>query len=535
MNTPAKVGIWAAVAAVILFLWIWWASNFWTDIWWGLRASVFVVLPLIGLGVVLGALLLWCVAVEDLDDGAKYSVRGLSVVIGLAAVVGFFFYVTSIHSYQMDRQYDASISQVTTAVPQFEQRAPFSVAAAQVRSNTSVEGADLSDITTSYLPQHNVFTTLVNGRSGFGNYAAVVSQSIPLQGRGTATACTFSSGATRVDGGWFGHNLARLISDKVRWLTYDSADIYAYCEGTAPMVVVPLKSQVGFWTVTWRPAGVALYNGRTGELSVVQDPQALAAIPGPTYPLSLAERQRESTDALGTFGDYLFHRVGFQTTDANGEPDTNSGSSSEFVLGAVGTAKVPGAVDYVTPLTDQGSSTAVSHESVLGAQQTQAGHLEPMVIHTLKPVGVSTAAIESRIRSDYQDIPNWSALSVTEIAPYGPNQWVATLTITGGQNIQYRIRGTWDLSAFPRQPGGGQAATCLYDGASDQPVRCGSLALANGNGIGTAFGSTGSSTPSVSPVPAGTPTLNLKGMTPQQLASLLNQIASALAAQKATH
>lgn len=533
MNTAAKIAVSIVAVVVVFVVWILWASNFWTDIWWALRASAFVTLPLIGLAILILILVGLCAAAEN--SGSFVVVCGASVIVGICAVVGFLFWVTSIHSYKMDREYAASIHQVDTTVPQFEQRAPFSVASSQVRSNTSVEGADLSDTTTSYLPQHNVFTTLVNGRSGLGNYAAVVSQSIPLQGRGAAITCSFSPDATRIDGGWFAHNLARLVSDHVRWLTYDSADVYAYCDGTTPMVVVPLKSQVGLWVTTWRPAGVALYNGHTDALTVVQDPKALVAIPGPTYPLSLAERQRDSTDSLGSFGDYLFNRAGYQTTDANGDPDTNSGNSAEFVLGTVGTKKVPSVVDYVTPLTDQGSSTAVSHESVLSAQQTQPGSLAAMTIHKLVPTGVSTAAIESRIRSDYQDIPNWTALSVAEIAPYSSNEWVATLTITGGQNIQYRIRGTWDLSTFPGQPGGGKAATCLYDGDSDQPVRCGSAALTNGNGIGTAFGGGGSSSPSTPAAPKGTPTLNLKGMTPQQLAALLNQIAAALAAQKAAH
>lgn len=514
------------IIAAVMALWIWLASHFWTYVWWGLRDSMFVVLPFVGLLAVLAVLILVGVMANDSDSlSVGLATWALCAVMGLAAVVGFFFWTTSIHNYKVDREYTTAIHQTTAGTPQFNQRAPFSVAAAQVRSNSSIEGADLNDTTTGYIPEHNVFTTLVDGRSALGNYAAVVSQTIPLQGRGTAAQCTFSSNASRSDGGDFSHNLGRLINDKVRWLTYDSADLYGYCDGTTPMVVVPLKAQVGFWVVTERPAGVALYNGRTGDLSIVQDPKALAAIPGPTYPLSLAETQRESTDALGSYGDYLFNRAGFQTTDANGEPDTNSGNSAEFVLGQ-GKAGVP---NYVTPLTDQGSSTAVSHESVMGADQTQPGQLARMTIYAIHPTGVSTTAVESRIRTDYSNIPNWNQLEVQEIAPYGPNEWVATLTIQGGQNILYRIRGTWDLSPFPGQK---TAATCLYDGASDTAVQCGSEALQNGNGVGVQLGSGGSPT---APPAAGTPTLNLKGMTPQQLTSLLQQIASALAAQQPGH
>lgn len=96
--------------------------------------------------------------------------------------------------------------------------------------------------------------------------------------------------------------------------------------------------------VTERPAGLALYDGRTGKLTITTD---TTAVPGPSYPLSIAARQREATAAVGSFTDWWFERSGWDAS----EDGANAGNESEFTLQY---RDGSGSSAYVTPLTPQG-------------------------------------------------------------------------------------------------------------------------------------------------------------------------------------
>ncbi|HEV2089011.1 MAG TPA: hypothetical protein VGR21_11935, partial [Cryptosporangiaceae bacterium] len=171
-------------------------------------------------------------------------------------------------------------------------------------------------------------SSLVERRGWFSGCQTVLIQHIPLHGRRAPDQrCEFSSLAdARIDG-WFGHDLGRRISTEKRWVSWDAGDVYAYCDGATPKVVVPLKRQVGWLVVTERPAGVAVYDGKSGELRFFD----VADVPGPAYPRSLAVEQRESLTATGSFGDWSYRRaVGWDVPDDS----VRSGRDSEFTLRA---------------------------------------------------------------------------------------------------------------------------------------------------------------------------------------------------------
>jgi hypothetical protein len=352
------------------------------------------------------------------SDGPVLAMGVFGFLVGGAVTVLWMMHT----GYSQDRTYSASIHVSTDAVPALAARAPYQVGEAQARPNLGDTAGDIAG--TTYIPGDDRYSTLVTRRGWLNGYEVAFTQQIPLQGRGGVDQkCAFDKGkAVDRASGWFSHNLGRQISSERRYVRFDSGDIYAYCDDDTPKVVVPLKRQVGFWVVTEKPAGAVVYNGKTGDLEFMEDTSGL---PGPSYPISLAGKQRESASALGSFSDWVFGRAGWELPD----DDINSGNASEFTLNAAGQPA------YVTPLTGRGSATAISVVSSVPARHSGL-QLAPVTVHKLNPVWVSPKAIVDRVKADYQDIPNWQTINVYEVIPTGANSWVATLGT--GQNILYR-------------------------------------------------------------------------------------------------
>ncbi|MGP4020851.1 hypothetical protein [Saccharopolyspora sp. 5N708] len=474
---------WVVLVAALLGLWIWLAPYFWTNVLWGLRSALFVLVPVVVLTVVV-------LGLAALDEERGLEGAGcLAALVGIAGIIAAGFWVFGYHSYAQARDYAGSVAVVDGRVPELGQRAPFQVAQAQARPNLGDAPGDL--VNGTYQPQHDEFTSLVERRGWFSGYQVALTQNIPLTGRGTGRTCEFSAEADRRIGGWWTHNLGRLIGSQQRGVLYDADDVYGYCDGDTPKVVVPLLRQVGWLVVTERPAGVAVYNGKTGAITFQDTAKGL---PGNSYPKSLAAVQRESTHTLGGFWDWVWHRAGWDADD----DETNSGNNTEFALPTKDNRTV-----YATLLTGRGSATAISALSTV-TTEAQGHELAPLSVHRLNPSWVSPGAIESRIKADYQDLPNWQNYKVLEVSPTSGENWVAS--IGNDQNLLYRVQGTGNLQ--------GEKPTCLYR-ADNSLIRCGSVADQNGNGVGTQYG-TGQPE-------AGIPT-DLGQLTDPQLADLQRRI-----------
>jgi hypothetical protein len=496
MHPLAKTTLGFGAVAVLFALFYGLAPHYSTILFWDLRAGLFWLLPLAGLAVVLLIGATWAALANERGRGAGVGV--FSVVVGLGALVAVSWWIVSTHGYLQDRDYyTASAVTEHGAAPTLGQRAPYSVAESQARPNLGDVSGEVEG--TAYLPETGHYSTLVKRRGSLSaGYQVVLDQDVPLAGgRGEGTTCQFASKAALRDGGWWSHNLARAINDRKRGVTYDSGDLYAYCDGQTPMVVAPLKRQTGWLVVTERPAGVALYNGRTATLTI----RATAAgIPGPAYPLSLAATQREALKASGGYWDYRGGRSGFEAS----ADDVNSGNTTEFVLPLIAAKNRAG---YATMLTGRGSATAISAVSVVDGRP-RSGKLAPIDVYRTSPEWVSPDAIESRIKADYQDLPNWQNQKVLEVSPLDGGHWAAT--IGNGQNVLYRVRGVGSLR--------GANATCLYRADGTQ-VRCGTAADTDGNSVGTNYASADGSTS-----PTG-----LTKLTNKQLATLERQVAAEVA------
>ncbi len=378
--------------------------------------------------------------------GGMVALGWLGAVVGLA--LGVFWLVYG--EYLQDRAYVTTMRVVTDPVPELAARAPYLVGEAQAAPNLGDVTGEVSDIT--YLPDSDRFAVLVERRGWLTGYEVGLVQEVPLGGKSRAQQrCRFDGSAADARiGGWFTHNLARKISAERRWVRFSAKDAYVYCQGDTPVVVVPLKRQIGILVVTERPAGVALYDGRTGKVTVTDDP---TKVPGPSYPISLAGRQRAGTAAVGGFADWWFERSGWDAS----EDGANEGNESEFTLRY---ADGSGRSAYVTPLTPQGRASSVVAVSMVPTRHAGLG-LAPLTVHRLSPTWSSPQAIVGLIKSEYRDVCCWNDDQVFEVVPTGGSRWTATLG--SEQSIQYRVEGWGQIN--------GREATCLktVDGVL---VRC---------------------------------------------------------------
>lgn len=485
----------AVVGLIFLGILILIAPYYSTQIWWALRSGLFWILPL----ALIAILAVSAATMFDSRDRSVQSTGTGVALLGAAAVLATIGFWVS-HSYQQDTYYASTIEITTDPVPALAQRTPFNVSEAQVRSNLGDVPGDVQQ--TTYLPDVKQFTTPVERRGTFSGYQTLLVQNITDTGRNTAIRCDFGPAADARIGGMFSHSLERAINEQQRWVNWDSADVYAYCDKGTPMIVAPLKEQDGWLVVTERPAGLAVYNGATGTVDIRHD---ATGIPGPSYPLSLAATQRESSVALTGFSDWWWNRAGWELPDDTHE--INSGNTSEFVLADAQTSRG----DYVTLLTGRGSATAISAISVGSAHLEGNGDaLAPLVVHRTEPGWLSPAAILDRIQADFGDVfTTQRTAKIFELAPRGGNEWTATIGLP--QNLLYRVHGVGDLSKAP----------CLFT-LEGQQIRCGPAVNINGSGPGVAIGGLPSAptAPGVAPAPADS---DLGKLSDAQLTDLLTR------------
>ncbi|GIE36211.1 hypothetical protein Ait01nite_092560 [Actinoplanes italicus] len=439
---------WVVPLVVVVALIGWWASYSATIVVWESRKLIpWVVAALL---IVVLAAAPHLVTAPWRERGAHSSggavlLSWVGVVAGVVLGIGWQFY----DSYLRDRDYASAMTVVDDPVPGFSARAPYLVGQAQAAPNLGDVTGEIFDIT--YLPDADRFGTLVERRGWLAGYEVGLVQEVPLgsNSRGSQRCAFDLEKADARIGGWFGHNLGRKISNVQRGVRFDDRDVYVYCSGETPIVVVPLKRQVGVLTVTERPAGVALYDGRTGKLTITTD---TASIPGPTYPISLAARQREGTAAVGGFADWWFERGGWDASDDG----ANDGNDSEFTLRYTdGTNSA-----YVTPLTPQGEASSVVAVSTVPTRHTGSG-LAPMTVHRLDPTWSSPEAIVQLIKAEYRDVCCYNEDRVFEVVPTGGTTWTAT--VGSEQSIRYRVEGRGQV--------GGREATCLKT-ADGVLIRC---------------------------------------------------------------
>lgn len=373
------------------------------------------------------------------------------------------------------------------------------------------------------LPGRDSWTATIDKR-GFGKgYESIQQMKLPLYGEASSKDvqfCSFSDDAKlKLDGSaLLGTSLKQAVANKTSLTTrLHDGDARFYCDGSTPKVVVPLVKKSGLWFPHDEPAGVAVYDGKTGSLEI-RDSLDVDGVP--TYPQSVAAEQRESLEASGSFTDWVFGRAGYEDTESDGN-DPNSENPSEITLARKGRKRT----DFVTPLTPRGSSSSIVAVATVQADGKGATGLKPLEIHKFKNGAVRQAnsAVEQTVTTLMTRAFNASQdLQLFEIIPSEDGTWTASIGKI--QSIVYR-------------------ATIKLDGTINLTDSNGEVVASNAEGAdgeadgskkqGTATGGDGSTSPIGLPKPSKPldqmTTAELKQWSGElygELQSVINELAS---------
>lgn len=393
----------------------------------------------------------------------------------------------------------------------FTERVPFDVADA-VSDRSLGDTLGNSTGTVKAIPMSNEYTTSVIRRGMFQGYESVQTMKLPMYGAANTnndvTFCKYSENAQlRLGGMGLNNNMEMRIYQQTSPSTLlNSSDAIAFCKAKdEPVLYVPLTKLDGGLFPHRVPGGVAIYNGKTGELKIEND---VRNAPVPVYPMSLAADQREALVAGDGLMDFIFKRAGFETTSKD-KDDPNAGNNTEF---SMKTATSDGKGLYVTPLTPRGSSSSIIGLSTIDSNNVENGKLNPLGIHryeenkTRDANSTVSATIVSTVLEGYKA----NGLTVFEVVPAKDGSWTAS--IGKNQSILYRANIGVD----------GHTVTLTDASGSETKGDLGSQPADSGN---------------PSDGKAATPSTNkpVSEMSPEELKSLADSITSELAKRAAAN
>lgn len=437
------------------------------------------------------------------------------LAVATVVAVGFIIKYWVTLSYGIDRQYVSAVKVVNAPAPTFAQRPAYDVAVASAKTNLGDVTGDLGAVRFVGKGSTDSWNALVERRATLGGYAAVQEQHIGLTGSSQdPTICKFDSAkADRKLGGMFTHSLDRAIYARKSGVKIEHGDAYGVCLNGHATVVVPLLKVKGWLYPHEVPAGVAVYDGVTGQTRVLNTVKP-GELPGPVYSITLAARTRQAAAALGSFSDYWHNRAGFEDTNSDSN-DPNGDNRAEFSM-----RTVDGGSAYVTPLTPRGTSVNIVGEGTMNNNSVTSGVLNTLTVHKLPTPRLANSAFATHVRADYGDLPEWATghMSVYEVTPITTTEWVASIGMN--QDILYRVR----MDA--------KGQSCL-ERADGTKLRCGKVTGLGGFGAGVALQNGTTTTGEAGPVPSSDAALGK--LTDAQLLALQERVVREVAARLNGH
>ena len=440
MKHISKWTISAVTAGIVLFIVL--VNTLWISAWHSfvsflLSSQIFLIISIITAVLVI-------IGVKK-GDYVRYSRRYSRTSIILFTVAGFFFVFGSIfgvsfqvflNSHEVYKASTVSYSNDADTLS-FDDRVPFDVATAvSSRSLGNTSGNATGDI--KAVPGTDEYTTAVVRRGFLQGYESVQVMKLPVYGSFTfeenVSFCEFDkdNANLRLGGAWFSNDLMYRALHKVSFWNpttkISKKDITMICDNGSPKVYLPVtKLNVGFLSAHRVPAGVVIYDGKTGELTYEKE----LNIDGLSiYPISVAESQRDSLATVNGYGDWLFRRDGFESTSKD-EDDVNSTNPTEF-----GLMDTSGSTKFVTPLTPRGSSSSVVALSTLDASSVNSGSMNSLTVHSYSSPRQAPSTVASSIISTELSGYKANGLTVFEVVPSENGSWTAS--IGKNQSILYR-------------------------------------------------------------------------------------------------
>lgn len=264
---------------------------------------------------------------------------------------------------------------------------------------------------------------------------------ISYNGSSDPTVCEFEGDfeLNKAFSGRWGTNLSDEIADRYSNLFYDNSDRWGYCDGDQPVIVIPVKQQIPFRHRTaFRSGGVLTITGSPSGEPVFQHITDVKAgdFPGPVYPASLAQEQRESMGMISGIFNSWFRDFGYEPVSE----EAQDGNVSEYLL----KNETDGRVYWVTPLKQRGGDNQrIVAYSVISADSTVNGGLNQLRIFVLNDDDARVASIsdmEASVRQKLSErYPGFYTAKgyLAEFLPLDAKTWQVYAEING--RVVYRV------------------------------------------------------------------------------------------------
>lgn len=279
-------------------------------------------------------------------------------------------------------------------------------------------------------------------------------------GKDNPTSCKFDKqfAIDKSFGGTRDQNLRNAIAAKYPDLFYSMHDIWGFCNDTRntvnltddePVVVVPMMQQHYTDNRTYAKMGGALVirgdHGKT-VMTLIKNPKSgdnlvQGQLPGPTYPMGLAEQARDLNVWAAGRANLNRGKFGFETT---GEIGSQGDNVSEYMLRNADT----GELNWVTPMRPHGSdSEQFVAYAITPADQGHAGRLNTTKIYVL-PNGdsriVNIPSMEAQVKRALLDEPKANTFfsgggEIVEFLPVDASHWQAIGEMGNQVNFLFEI------------------------------------------------------------------------------------------------
>lgn len=256
------------------------------------------------------------------------------------------------------------------------------------------------------------------------------------------------------DASW-GLNLSDDIAQFDPSFMYNTSDMYGYCDGDKPVIVIPgsrikglqvqaAQTAYGVMTITGSPSGKAVIDFR--------DTVKAGDLPGPAYPVKLVQEQRNTLSwSAGRVWPWQ-PPIGFEETDS----ESQLGNSTDFLLKST----EDGRLYWVTPLKPRGtdSQTVVAY-AIMHADEITSGQLNEQRIYVLNDNDPRTVNFNDLTNAVTQAVAkidpgfftggNENQGNIVEFVPTSSGSWqvfaerggraVYRIDITGGTRLQTTV------------------------------------------------------------------------------------------------
>jgi hypothetical protein len=248
------------------------------------------------------------------------------------------------------------------------------------------------------------------------------------------TTCQFS-GKYAIDRSLGGQNMADMsdyLAQEFPGLRWALTDVWGYCDGTEPIVVIPVTREVKWMSRTVSTAaGIIIVTGDNGKTHLEWQPDVKPGeLPGRAYPTSLVDLQL--TESRWAAGRGSMNDGGFGYEPASSA--AQQGHVADYLLRDTAT----GRLELVTPLTLRNSSSQLFVAyAVTPADTVTSGQLNQMAIYVLAPADprqINVDNMEAEARNWLaQQQPGFisSGGDLLEFTPVAGNMWRAYAELNG--------------------------------------------------------------------------------------------------------